>query len=162
MQVNDYDVVPVVLSVLVVLSAAAVAAVSSSFLAQEPISATMPMIKTIQNSNFYIITSFIIDYRKMQDYSYIFISGMVLTNTGITPSSHNLKQLKNASGQFPVHHIPIIIRMQHLFFRILSVSFCLCKICNNRIFTPDKQSQNSQHRALKNLRNKIEVQAFFS
>ncbi|SVC09954.1 uncharacterized protein METZ01_LOCUS262808, partial [marine metagenome] len=39
----------------------------------------------------------------MQDYSYIYVSGMVLTNTGITPSSHNLKQLKNASGQFSVH-----------------------------------------------------------
>ena len=97
----------------------------------------------------------------MQDYSYIYVSGMVLTNTEITPSSHNLKQLKNASGQFSVHRIPTIIRMQQLIFRILSVSFCFCKVCNNRIFTPDKQSQNSQHRALKNLGNKIEVQAFF-
>jgi len=34
----------------------------------------------------------------MQDYSYIYVSGMVLTNTRITPSSHNFKQLKNASG----------------------------------------------------------------
>ena len=32
----------------------------------------------------------------MQDYSCIYVSGMVLTNTGITPGSHNLKQLKNA------------------------------------------------------------------
>ena len=39
----------VVLVVVVVLS----------FLAQEPISATMPRIKTIQNSNFFIIISFI-------------------------------------------------------------------------------------------------------
>jgi hypothetical protein len=44
----------VVLSVLVVV-------VESSFLAQDPISATMPTIKTIQNSNFFIITSFIIE-----------------------------------------------------------------------------------------------------
>ena len=38
----------------------------------------------------------------MQDYSYIYVSGMVLNNIEITPHSHNLKQLKNASGQFPV------------------------------------------------------------
>jgi len=36
----------------------------------------------------------------MQDYSYIYVPGMVLSNTGITPHSHNLKQLKNAPGQF--------------------------------------------------------------
>ena len=36
----------------------------------------------------------------MQGYSYIYVSGMVLTNTGITPHSHNLKQLKNAPVQF--------------------------------------------------------------
>jgi len=35
----------------------------------------------------------------MQDYSYIYVSGMVLTNTAITPHSHNLKQLRNASVQ---------------------------------------------------------------
>ncbi len=52
----------------------------------------------------------------MQDYSYIYVSGMVLTNTEITPRSHNLKQLKNASGQFSVQHIPTIIRMQHFFY----------------------------------------------
>ena len=34
----------------------------------------------------------------VQDYSYIYVSGMVLTNPGITPSSHNSKQLKNAYG----------------------------------------------------------------
>ena len=38
----------------------------------------------------------------MQDYSYIYVSGMVITNTAITPNSYNLKQLKNASGQFTV------------------------------------------------------------
>ena len=51
----------------------------------------------------------------MQDYSYLAVSGKVLTNTGITPHSHNLKQLKNASRQFPVKHIPIKSRLQHLF-----------------------------------------------
>ena len=66
----------------------------------------------------------------MQDYSYIYVSGMVLTNTGITPSSHNLKQIKNASGQFSVQHIPTIISMQHFFFasflfRFASVKFAI-------------------------------------
>ena len=66
----------------------------------------------------------------MQDYSYIYVSGMMLTNTGITPSSHNFKQLKNASGQFSVQHIPTIIRMQHFFFasflfRFASVKFTI-------------------------------------
>jgi uncharacterized membrane protein len=72
----------------------AVAVVESSFLAHDPISATVPTSKTIQNSNFFIITSFITHFRKMQGYSYILLSVMVLTNTGITPSTHNLKQLK--------------------------------------------------------------------
>ena len=36
----------------------------------------------------------------MQDYSYICVPGMVLTKTGITPHSHNLKQLKNAPVYF--------------------------------------------------------------
>ena len=45
----------------------------------------------------------------MQDYSYIFVSGMMLTNTEITPGSHNLKQLINASGQFSVQDMPITI-----------------------------------------------------
>ena len=66
----------------------------------------------------------------MQDYSYIYVSGMVLTNTGITPSSHNTKQLNNASGQFSVQNIPTIIRMQHFFytsclFRFASVKSAL-------------------------------------
>ena len=55
-------------------------------------------------------------YRKMQDYSYLNVSVMALTNLGITPHSHNLKQLKNAPGQFPVQRIPIKSRIQHLFF----------------------------------------------
>ena len=52
----------------------------------------------------------------MQDFSYIYVPGMVLTNTEITPHSHNTKQLRNAPGQFSVQHIPIKSRMQHLFF----------------------------------------------
>ena len=57
-------------------------------------------------------------------------------------------------------YIPVKSRIQQFFLHILSASFCVCRICNNRIFTPDKQSQNSQHQALKNTGNKIEVQAF--
>jgi len=53
----------------------------------------MPKIKTIQNSNFFI-------KRIMQDYCYLTLPVMVLTNTGITLRSHNLKQLKTESGQF--------------------------------------------------------------
>ena len=75
-QVNDDDVVAVAV-------VAVVAVDESSFLAHDPISATIPTIKTIQNSNFFIITS--LHYWKMQDYSYIFVPGMVLTNTEITP-----------------------------------------------------------------------------
>ena len=85
---------------------------------------------------------------------------MVLSNHGITPNSHNTKQLKKLPVSFPREYIPIKSRMQHFFLHILSVSFCFCKICINRIFTQDKQSQDSQHRALKNTGNKIEVQAF--
>ena len=36
----------------------------------------------------------------MQDYSYIYVCGMVLTNTEIIPHSHNTKQRKNSSVQF--------------------------------------------------------------
>ena len=66
----------------------------------------------------------------MQDYPYICVPGMELTNTEITPGSHNFKQLKNASGQFPVQNIPTIIRMQHFFytsclFRFASVKFAI-------------------------------------
>ena len=57
--VDMYFVVLVVLSAAAV--AAAVAALYSSFLAHDPISTTMPTIKTIQNSNFFIKISFIIE-----------------------------------------------------------------------------------------------------
>ena len=70
----------------------------------------------------------------MQDFSYIYVPGMVLTNTEITPHSHNTKQLRNAPGQFSVQRIPIKSRMQHFFLHILSVSFCFCKICINNTF----------------------------
>jgi len=88
----------------------------------------------------------------MQDYSCIYVSVMVLTNTTITPSTHNLKQ--------PEIMLPGIFRTAYtynnlnttLFLHILSASFCFYKTCNNRIFTPDMQSQNSQHRALKKYR----------
>jgi hypothetical protein len=93
---------------------AAAAAVSSSFVAHDPRRTTMPTIKTIQNSKFFIITS--LHNKKMQYYYNTYVSGMVKTNTKITPRSHNLKQLKNAPGQFSVQHIPTIIRMQHFFF----------------------------------------------
>ena len=51
-----------VLEVVVELS---VVVAVSSFLAQDPMSATMPTIKTIQNSNFFIITSFIKEKRRI-------------------------------------------------------------------------------------------------
>jgi hypothetical protein len=60
------EVMPVMVPEAVVLrevlhaAVVAVAVVESSFL-QDPISATMPTIKTIQNSNFFIITYFIIE-----------------------------------------------------------------------------------------------------
>ena len=106
----------VVLVVVVVLS----------FLAHDPTNAKMPTIKTIQNSNFFIITS--LHYRKMHYYSYIYVPGMVLTNTGITPGSHNLKQLRNAPRHFFLRVYFYKKENATLIFRILSVSFCFCKI----------------------------------
>ena len=50
----------------------------------------------------------------------MYASGMVLTNTGITPSSHNFKQLKNAFGQFPHRVYPYKIQIATLIFRIQS------------------------------------------
>jgi len=52
----------------------------------------------------------------MQDYSYIFVPGMVLTNTGITPHSHNLKQFKNAPGMFSQRVYSVKSEVQHLIF----------------------------------------------
>ena len=37
----------------------------------------------------------------MKDYSYIYVPVMVLTNTAITPSSHNLKQRKCFRAVYP-------------------------------------------------------------
>ena len=70
----------------------------------------------------------------MQDYSYIYVSGMVLTNTGTTPSSHNTKQRRNAPGQFSQRVYTCLKQSATLIFRILSVSFCSCKICINNTF----------------------------
>ena len=61
------------------------------------------------------------------DYSYIYVTGMVLTDTEITPSSHNFKQLKNAFGQFPMKCIHIKFRLQHLFFVSSLLSFTSVK-----------------------------------
>ena len=58
------DVMPVKVPEAVVLREelhAAVAVVESSDFLQAPMTAIMPTIKTIQNSNFFIITSFIIE-----------------------------------------------------------------------------------------------------
>ena len=63
----------------------------------------------------------------MQDYSYIYVPGMVLTNTGITPHSHNLKQLEYASGQFSVQRTPIKSRIQHLFIGSYQYRFASVK-----------------------------------
>jgi len=63
----------------------------------------------------------------MQDYSYIFVSGMELTNTEITLGSHNLKQLKNAPWQF--FHVGYSYYKHNttLIFRILSFCFAFVK-----------------------------------
>ena len=60
------DVMPVMVPEAVVLreelhAAVVVVAVESSDFLQAPMTAIMPTIKTIQNSNFFIITSFIIE-----------------------------------------------------------------------------------------------------
>jgi len=85
------------LAVVDVTEVLAAAVVDSSFLAHDPRSATVPTIKTIQNSNFFIITSFIVEKCRIIP---TFMYRVVLTNTGITPGSHNLKQLKNAPRKF--------------------------------------------------------------
>ena len=64
----------------------------------------------------------------MQDYSYIYKSGMVLTNTEITSGSHNLKQLKNASGHFSVTAYTYNNLNTTLIFRILSFCFASVKL----------------------------------
>jgi hypothetical protein len=63
----------------------------------------------------------------MQDYSYIYVSGMVLTNTEITPHSHNTKQLKNAPGHFFLKVYSYKKQNATLFFRILSFCFASVK-----------------------------------
>ena len=63
----------------------------------------------------------------MQDYSYIFVSGMMLIITGITPGSHNLKQLKNAPGHFFLKVYSCLKQSATLIFRILSLCFASVK-----------------------------------
>ena len=70
----------------------------------------------------------------MQDYSYIYVSSMELTNPAITTHSHNLKQLKNAPVQFFRVGYSYYKHNTTLIFCILSVSFCFCKICINNTF----------------------------
>ena len=115
---------------MVLLAAvAAVAAVvdSSSFEHDVNTTATL-QIKTKKLIIFFIITSF--HYCKMQDCSYIYVPGLVLSNPGITPSSHITKQLKKAPGSIRGEYIPVKSRMQHFFytnclFRFASVKSAL-------------------------------------
>ena len=70
----------------------------------------------------------------MEDYSYIFLSVMVLTNTGSTPGSHNLKQLKNTSGgSFTEEYITVKSIIQHFFYTSCLFRYVFSKICINRI-----------------------------
>jgi len=65
----------------------------------------------------------------MQDYSYICVQVLVLTNTRITPYSHYLKQLKNASGHFPESIFLLKAEYNTFFasclFRFASVKFAI-------------------------------------
>ena len=70
----------------------------------------------------------------MQNYSYIYVSGMMLIDTEITPHSHNTKQRRNASGQFSQRVYSSLKQNATLIFCILSVSFCFCRICINNTF----------------------------
>ena len=64
----------------------------------------------------------------MQDYSYIYLPGMVLSNPGITPRSHNLKQLINAPGLFTQRkYITVKSRIQYLFFTSCMFRFASVK-----------------------------------
>ena len=63
----------------------------------------------------------------MQDYSYIYVSGLVLTNTVIPPRSHNLKQLKNAPRKFSQRVYSCQKQNATLIFRILAFGFASVK-----------------------------------
>jgi hypothetical protein len=63
----------------------------------------------------------------MQDYSYIYVPGMVLSNPEITPRSHNLKQLKNAPLYFFLKVYSYKMQNTTLIFRILSFRFTSVK-----------------------------------
>jgi hypothetical protein len=70
----------------------------SSLLLHAPMIKAPNPIKANQKHVFFILSP--LKYRKMQDYSYIYVPGMVLRNPEITPHSHNTKQRRNAYGQF--------------------------------------------------------------
>ena len=72
----------------------------------------------------------------MQDYSYIYVSSMELTNPGITPHSHNLKQLKNAPVQFFRVGCSYYKHNTTLIFRILSFCFASVKSALTVRFKP--------------------------
>ena len=69
----------------------------------------------------------------MQDYSYIYVPGMVLSNPGITTRSHTFVTTQKCFRPIPRTAYTYKKQNTTLIFRILSVSFCFCKICNNRI-----------------------------
>ena len=73
-------------------------------------------------------------YRKMQDYSYIYVSGMVLSNPGITPSSHNLKQLKQCLRVVFMGIVYLLKEECNTYFSHPVFLFCFCKICINNTF----------------------------
>jgi len=64
----------------------------------------------------------------MQDYSYIFVLGMVLTNTEITPHFHVIQNsAKMLPGSIRGEYIPNKSRMQHLFFESCLFRFASVK-----------------------------------
>ena len=83
-----------------------------------------------------------------------------MTNTEITPRSYNLKQLKNASGQFSVQDIPITSSMQHFFYTSCLFRFASVKFAITGLLRRKSKVKTVNYRALKNSGNKIEVQAF--
>ena len=63
-------------------------------------------------------------------------------------------------GCLPRECITVKRRMQHFFYTSCLLRFASVKSAITGFFSPDQQSQNSQHQALNNTENKIEVQAF--
>jgi hypothetical protein len=115
---------PEVVVVVVVLSAAAVAVVSSSFL-QDPISATMPKINIIQNSIFFIITSFIIEKCRIVPTFKYWV--WCKPKPELLPVHIILNNSKMLPGCLPRKYIPVKNRIQHLFF-----SSCLFRFASEK------------------------------